>query len=252
MTHSVPFLRQILVLMCLSSAMAAHAQLQRPKTPEEFECGTMVVAKRVEPMDYRTDRKLLATVEGGHFQPQVEDLVKPMFDSFGADLDYTLHAYPNHHRALLTLIRLGERERTDEPRGTRYTIDCYLRRAIRWRSDDMIARMIYAQYLIKKNRVPDAKVQLDYVGTQAGDNPFTHYNLGLSYFDMKAYDLALEQAHQAAALGMENEGLKNKLVAAGQWREPTATPANAASAPDGAASAVSAAAPSSAASAATR
>lgn len=252
MTHSVPFLRRLLVLACCSSVWAAQAQLQRPKTPEEFECGTMVVAKRVEPMDYRTDRKLLATVEGGHFQPQVEELVQPMFDSFGADLDYTLHAYPNHHRALLTLIRLGERERTDEPRGTRYTIDCYLRRAIRWRSDDLIARMIYAQYLIKKNRVPDAKAQLDYVGTQAGDNPFTHYNLGLSYFDMKAYDLALEQAHLAASLGMENEGLKNKLVGVGQWREPVAAPEGAASAPAGAASAVPARPAASAASAASR
>lgn len=248
MTHGTPLLRRLLVLGCCSSVWAAHAQLQRPKTPEEFECGTMVVAKRVEPMDYRTDRKLLATVEGGHFQPQVEDLVKPMFDSFGADLDYTLHAYPNHHRALLTLIRLGERERTDEPNGTRYTIDCYLRRAIRWRPDDLIARMIYAQYLIKKNRLQDAKAQLDYVGTQAGDNPFTHYNLGLSYFDMKAYDLALKQAHLAASLGMENEGLKNRLIGIGQWHEPVAESANAASAPEGDVSVLPAATPASAAS----
>jgi tetratricopeptide (TPR) repeat protein len=226
-------LKRLLVLACCGSALSAHAQLIRSKTAEELECGTMVVAKRVEPMDYRTDRKMLSTVEGGHFQPQVEDLIQPMFDSFGADLDYTLHAYPNHHRALLTLIRLGERERTDEPKGTRYTIDCYLRRAIRWRSDDLIARMIYAQYLIKKNRLQDARAQLGYVGTKAGDNPFTHFNLGLSYFDMKAYDEALEQAHLAAALGMENEKLKNKLIEVGQWREPVVGP-------DGAASAVSA------------
>ena len=241
MTHSLPFLRRLLVLACCSGAMAAQAQLQRPKTPEELECGTMVVAKRVEPMDYRTDRKLLATVEGGHFQQQVEDLIQPMFNSFGADLDYTLHAYPNHHRALLTLIRLGEREKTDQPKDSRYTIDCYLRRAIRWRSDDLIARMIYAQYLIKKSRLPDAKAQLDYAATQAGDTPFTHYNRGLSYFDMKAYDLALEQAHLAASLGMENEGLKNKLVGVGQWHEPVASADAAASAPQGAASAATAA-----------
>ena len=236
-------LKRLLVLTCCSVALAANAQLARPKTAEEFECGTMVVAKRVEPMDYRTDRKLLATVEGGHYQQQVEDLIKPMFESFGADLDYTLHAYPNHHRALLTLIRLGERERTDQPFQSRYTIDCYLRRAIRWRSDDLIARMIYAQYLIKKNRLQEARSQLSYVSTKAGDNPFTHFNLGLSYFDMKAYDQALEQAHLAAALGMENEKLKNKLMEVGQWREPVAVPdaaASAASAPaEGSASAAS-------------
>ena len=236
-------LKRLLVLTCCGGALAAHAQLTRPKTAEELECGTMVVAKRVEPMDYRTDRKLLSTVVGGHYQQQVEDLIKPMFESFGADLDYTLHAYPNHHRALLTLIRLGERERTDQPKDSRYTIDCYLRRAIRWRSDDLIARMIYAQYLIKKNRLQDARAQLGYVGTLAGDNPFTHFNLGLSYFDMKAYDQALEQAHLAASFGMENESLKKKLIEVGQWREPMAVPQGAASAAsasaEGAASAAS-------------
>ncbi len=231
MKLSAWILRCLLVLACCSGALSAHAQLARPQTAEEFECGTMVVAKRVAPMDYRTDRKLLAVVEGGHFQQNVEDLIHPMFNSFGADLDYTLHAYPNHHRALLTLIRLGERERTDQPKDSRYTIDCYLRRAIRWRSDDLIARMIYAQYLIKKDRLQDARAQLTYVGTQAGDNPFTHFNMGLIYFDMKAYDQALEQAHLAASLGMEKETLKNKLIEVGQWRDPVAQPDAAASAP---------------------
>ena len=58
---------------------------------------------------------------------------------------------------------------------------------------------------------------------------------------MKAYDQALEQAHLAAALGMENEKLKNKLIEVGQWREPVAGPDGAASAAaaEGAASAAS-------------
>lgn len=202
----------------LAASIGCAAQ-QRMPTAEEAECGTMIVPKRVEPMDYRTDRKLLPTVEGGHFMPNVENLIKPMFTTFGADLDYTLHAYPNHHRALVTLMRLGEREKTDQPKETRYTIDCYFRRALRQASDDAVARMLYAQYLISKNRNEDALRQLDVVGELAGENPFTHYNVGRLHMDLKSYDKAVLHAQRAAALGFEKPDLKEALVKLGKWPE---------------------------------
>lgn len=210
----------------LVASVTAHSQ-QRDLTAEEQECGTMVVEKRVAPMDYRTDRKLLYTVENGHFRPHVENLTKPMFDSFGADLDYTLHAYPNHHRALVTLVRLGEREKTDHPKQMAYPIDCFFRRAIRQASDDLIVRMLYAQYLIGKSREQDAARQLDFVAALAKDNPFTHYNLGRLHLEMKSYDKAAEHARLAAELGFERSDLKDTLVKLGKW------PAAAASAPAG-------------------
>jgi hypothetical protein len=203
------------------------AQMQVPLTPEEQKCGTMVVAKRVSPMDYRTDRKLLLTVEHAHFPPDTENLVKPVFTTFGSDLDYTLHAYPNHHRALVTLMRLGEREKTDQPVDTRYTIECYLRRAIRQANDDTVARMLYARYLMGKKRNEDAMQQLDATATFAGENAFTHYNLGRMLFDLKAYDKAVVHAKRALELGFERQDLIDLLRKQGQWPE---TPQAAASA----------------------
>lgn len=226
-------LQGLLVLELLLSQNAL-AQL-RPLEVEEAECGPMVRPDALAPMDYRTDRKLLSTVEWGHFRPNVENLTKPMFQYFGSDLSYTLHGYPNHPRALLTLIRLGEKENSEQPKGLPYTIDCFFRRALRWRSDDLVVRMIYAQYLIKKERNTDARAQLEYVVNLAGDNPFTHFNAGLLYFDLKDYDKALQQAHRAEQLGFERQDLKTKLTQAGHWRDPVAAVGSAAASAPGAA-----------------
>lgn len=223
-------------LLLVGLSVPAAAQLA-PLTAEEQICGPLRRPDRVPPMDYRNDRKLLTTVEWGHFRPQVENLIKPMFDAFGSDLDYTLHAYPNHPRALMTMMRLGERDKTEQPKGLTYTIECFFRRAITFRSDDLLVRMIYAQYLNNKGRTPDAMAQLDYVVASANDNAFTHYNAGLIYFDINAFDKALAQAHRAAEMGFGRPELKEKLVKAGKWHEPTPTPSAEAAAPAAAASA---------------
>lgn len=209
------------VIIFLAPATARLAEI----TSEEIECGSMLARDRVPPMDYRTNRKMLGVVEQYHFTPMVEQLIKPMFQYFGSDLNYTLHAYPNHHRALATMIRLGEKEKTDLPQHLGYTIDCFFRRAIRFVPDDVIVRMLYAQYLNKKGRRDDAFRQLDYVNLNAGDNPLTRYNLGLLYFEVGAFDKAVEQAQLSAAMGIERMELKDKLVATGHWREAVAAPA---------------------------
>lgn len=212
---------QIVVIFALVGAVMKPIRAQPSALSlEEIECGQMVVPRRVPPMDYRTDRRMLLTVEHAHFPSHVENLIRPVFTTFGSDIDYTLHAYPNHHRALVTLVRLGEREQTDKPKEMAYTIDCFFRRAIRFVPQDTVVRMLYAQYLIKKLRRDDALRHLDFVQSIAGDNAFTHYNLGLVYLQAAAHDKALEQAHRARVLGMEKAELKDRLTAEGRWREP--------------------------------
>jgi tetratricopeptide (TPR) repeat protein len=159
-----------------------------------------------------------------------------MFGNFGSDIDYTLHAYPNHPRALVTLVRLGEREKTEKPKGSAYTIDCYFRRAIRFASSDLVVRMLYAQYLNKNGKRDAAVLQLNYVEASAADNAMTRYNLGLLLFEVEAFDRALAQAHQAMSLGLNPAELKRLLTEKGLWRDPP-EPGVAAS---GAASAVTA------------
>ena len=198
-------------------------------------CGTLRSALQYGPYDARTDLDKLQLVLVPHFPPVVEALIRGDSQRFpGADIDYTLRAIPNYHRALLAMMRLGEREKTDKPRDVRYTVECWFQRAVAFRPDDALVRMLYSTYLNSKSRVPEATSQLEIATGYAKDNAFTHYNIGLHYFDLKNYDRALFQAHKAIALGFQQAELKDQLQRVGKWREPTeptAGPASAASEP---------------------
>jgi len=196
--------------LCVSAQIAA------------VNCGSLQNA--YGPFDYRIykDRHEILQVDAYHFTPLVEALIKPMFQHFAADFDYTLRASPNHHRALITMARWSERVKNPMPPGARYSVDCYFDRAIRFAKDDLIVRMIYAGFLGRAGRKTDAMQQLDYVSASAADNPFTHFNVGLAYFDLQEYDKALKEAHAAANLGLQRTELRDRLMAAGKWVEPVA------------------------------
>jgi tetratricopeptide (TPR) repeat protein len=196
-------------------------------------CGSLRVAGRFGPYDYRADHYvpdvyrshaiLLKTVEDFHFIPEIETLQRGKAGGPpGGDLSYTLHAFPNHYRALLAMVALGEKEKTDKPMGVPYPVECWFQRAIAWRPDDNIVRLLYASYLVKKNRADEADRQLVMTSNNAVDNPFTHQNIGLVYFDMGKYDLALEHAHKAIELGLNRPELKDQLTKLGKWSEPEA------------------------------
>ena len=212
----------LLVAGCLASlAAGALAQDAAP-----HPCGALKNA--YGPFDYRTRRDMLGVVEAVHFLPDVERLNRPTRMNFG-DLDYTLRASPNHHRALISLARYGE-TRGSMPDNAR-SVDCYFDRAIRFAPDDPVVRMIYASLLVRTAREADALKQIDYVAQGANDNPFTHYNLGLLYLEIKRYDKALAQAHAALQLGLPRTELRDALKKAGKWAEPRAVaPGEAASA----------------------
>lgn len=197
----------------------------------EGGCGSLRVTGQFGPYDYRPDRyipettyrsheALLRIVEHGHFTPEVEALVRGKTSATpGHDISYTLHAFPNHHRALLAMIALGEKENTLKPSGAPYSVECWIRRAIAWRQDDQIVRMIYASYLAKASRSGEAEQQLNVAATIAGDNAFTHHNIGLIYFDMKNYQKALIHAQVAYRLGLGIPTLREKLKSLGKWTD---------------------------------
>jgi len=188
----------------------------------EGGCGSL--ENHYGPFDYRKasqDRRNL--VEKFHFTPGVESLTKKESTYFGGDLTYTLRVFPNHPRALLTIQRLAEREKTDHPSNAEFSVSCFFDRAIRFQPEDTMVRMLYAQYLYKRQRTDEATKQLDEVIQLAKDEPFTHFNVGLIFLDMKNYDRALIQAHRAAELGFPRTELKDGLAAVGKWREPSPT-----------------------------
>lgn len=229
--------RTLLIFCAFSSCLSALAQVNA-----SF-CGPLADGG-FGPFDYRPDRDppspgtgdhalKLGLVEGAHFTKEVELLIRGhrSGNDPGGDLDYTLRAFPNHHRALMSVMRYGEKKASPKPAGLRYVVECYFERAIRFSSDDAISRIIYATYLTKNKRVPEAVAQLEQATRIAGDNAFTHYNIGLAYFDIKIYDKALVQAHRALALGFDRTELRDLLQKAGQWQEPAipsaASPASA-------------------------
>jgi tetratricopeptide (TPR) repeat protein len=201
-------------MVALAACLPAWAQV------EGMACGSL--QNGYGPYDYRTDKPKLPIVDGAHFTPAVEALIRGSTSSVGpgTDLDYTLRAFPNHHRALVSVMNYGEKVKPKLPRDLPRTVECYFERALRFRPDDFVARMIYATYLAKNKRESDASKQLDLVATAANDNAFTFYNVGLIYFDMKNYGKALEFAHKAYGLGFGSTDLRDQLKKAGKWTEP--------------------------------
>lgn len=176
------------------------------------------------PFDYRTDRDKLSIVEGAHFTRPVEMLVRGERGHLVQDLDYTLRAFPNHHRALASMVRLGDRQKVTRIAGSKWDVECYLERAVRFRPDDTTVRMLYASFLHPRQRKDEALSHLRVASEYARDNPFTHYNMGLVYLDLGEHGRALEHAQMAQALGFPRTELKDRLVAAGKWAEAASAP----------------------------
>jgi tetratricopeptide (TPR) repeat protein len=151
-------------------------------------------------------------------------------DNIADDIAYTLDVFPNHHRALVALMRLSDRLKTSQPPGARYTMDCYFQRAVRYAQTDEVARLLYANYLVQEKRFDDARSQLAQTEAIAGDNAFTHFNLGLVYLELKDYDKALAQAKEAQRLGLAKMELEEALRKVGRWPDNPASGASAASA----------------------
>ncbi|MBV7534781.1 tetratricopeptide repeat protein [Duganella sp. sic0402] len=165
------------------------------------------------------DRQGLAVVENFHFTPNVERLLRGASGALGADISYTLEHFPNHHRALSAISRLALRDKNRKPPGARYTVECFFDRALRYRPDDARVRSLYGSYLLAIGQAEAALEQLEQAARLEPDNPTAHYNLGLLYVKKKNFDQARASARKAYDMGFPLPGLKNKLSAAGEWRD---------------------------------
>lgn len=164
------------------------------------------------------DRRNLALVEAFHFTPDVEALkrgsVKP-----GENIGTTLEHYPNHHRALAAMARLGQRDQAARVNGAAYTVDCYFQRAIRFRPEDAKVRVVYSSHLLETGRADAALAQMREAVRIDPLDPAAHYNLGILFVMRGQYDEAKVHARKAYQGGFPLPALKNKLREAGHWRE---------------------------------
>lgn len=163
------------------------------------------------------DAQKLSVVEAFHFTADVEQLRRGISDKLGGDIGYTLEHFPNHHRALAAMARLGLRDKTAKPVAARYSIECYFDRALRFAPGDVVVRGIYGSYLLATGRPDDALEQMLETVRLDPSNATTHYNLGLLFVKKKDYPKARQHAREAYRLGFPLPGLKKQLVAARQW-----------------------------------
>lgn len=174
------------------------------------------------PFDYYKPKESNAVhlVESAHFTREVELLRKGNTSADPAgDLRYTLLALPNHPRALQTLVMLGRKERTNRPKNMIYSVECYFDRALRFRPNDAVVKMIFGNYLATTGRYPDAKAMLESASEKMGGNANYHYNLALVNIALKEWDQAVSNAAIAYSNGFNLPGLKKKLVENGKWTD---------------------------------
>jgi hypothetical protein len=210
--------RIALTSVVLLSPLMSFADIEGCGSPERKD-GGYGPYDYTDPSDYRNK---LPIVDQFHFTPRVEHLmggVKEESSSPGGDLSYTLMAFPNHHRALSSMMRLSMKENRPKPYGSNYSIECWLDRAIRWRPKDGMVRMIYGNYLASPRikRFKEAIPQYEIAEQLLKNNSNLHYNMGLLYFNLKNYAKAREYAKKAYAGGFPLSGLKDMLVKAGKW-----------------------------------
>lgn len=213
---------RIIAPLCLAAALAippasAQDRAALPASPTGL-CGPLENA--FGPFDYRTaSAETRSLVERFHFTSQVETLRAGQSGRLGSDLDYTLRAFPNHPRALLAIIRLGERTRSSRVAGATYPVECYLDRAVRFRPEDAQVRVLYAYFLTRNSRAGEARRQLEAAEATSPTDPQIIYNLGLAYADLQDYDRSLNYAHKAYASGISLPGLRDRLKRANRWRD---------------------------------
>lgn len=194
--------------------------------------GSLAVAQQVPgcgslenafgPFDYRDPvarRESLKVVESYHFSPAVESLTGGQTGAVIGDLDYTLRAFPNHHRALNSVAQYELRGGKVWASPTIRSADCYFERAIAFRRDDQVVRMLYANFLVKSGRTPEGRRQYEEALQIAPNDPEVNYNAGLFFVGQGDIDRARQHAAVAYGSGYPLPGLRKKIAEA-EARQP--------------------------------
>ena len=206
--------------LILRLALALCAVYPLGASAESLPPGCGQLGNAYGPFDYRTHKKELEIVEGAHFTPEVERLERGNRSGVnpGGDIDYTLRASPNHHRALKAMMDLSRKEKRDPPVGGRYSVSCWFQRAEVYRPDDAMVKVLHGIFLLRSGSKNEAIAKLEQAASIDSSDANIQYNLGLAYFDVGQHEKALKSAHRAYAAGFPLPGLREKLKRAGKWR----------------------------------
>jgi len=167
----------------------------------------------------------LRTVEKVHFTRKVERLIKGKTgeDPIG-DIDYTIRAFPNHHRALFAAIRyylIRSPAASSEDQAKQFKPgyggypppECYLQRAEYFAPADGMVPALFGLYLHRRNDLDGALEKYQEAEKKLGETEYAelYYNLGLLHFDRGEYTEAQQYADKAYALNYQLPGLRRRL-----------------------------------------
>lgn len=206
----------VVLAALLLGASSAHAASESNAL---LFCGELTAP--FGPYDYRDTSKAhdLFLVEQAHFTSNIERGESGNSGTLGGELNYTLRAFPNHIRALATLVRLSKNGKVMRLPGLRYPVECYFDRAIRFVPDDGMVRAAYGNFLYSQGLTERALPYLEQGAKLAPDNPSVQYNLGVALFRLKRYKEANQAAQNAYAAAFPLPGLRRMLTEAGAWDE---------------------------------
>jgi tetratricopeptide (TPR) repeat protein len=184
-------------------------------------CPLILKTGQFGPFDYQQSvkyAKQIDLVNRVHFTPDVETLKHGAAGPLASDLDYTIRAIPNHHRALDSISRLSIKLNRPQIPLMSCSADGFFERAMRFAPNDPLVHAAYGVHLFRWKKFPQAEEQLLTADRMLPNDGNIAYNLGLLYADLKQWDKAMAYAEKAYANGYRLPGLKNMLVAAGKWQ----------------------------------
>ncbi|MFV2054999.1 MAG: tetratricopeptide repeat protein [Thiohalomonadales bacterium] len=193
--------------------------ITNPAFGDEAECGS--IKNHYGPFDYTNPvhvKNKLPIVEKYHFTKNVANLISGESSFIYEDLHYTLKTFPNHHRALYSMMMYQIKNPISFNKKNVLTIDCYFDLALRFKPTDSVVLMLKGIYLEKIGKSQEA---LDaYLEALSFNQNYTElfYNIGLQYFELKNYDKALEFAQKAYDNDFPLPALKDKLTKMGKWK----------------------------------
>ena len=174
------------------------------------------------PYDYLRRHQLpeeLHIVERVHFTSTVEQLISGATSTNPLkDIHYTLNAWPNHHRALYSLIQY-QISKGYKAMKVRSPAECYLQRAINFSPNDGTSQMLYGLLLHRINHREQALKQYQNALKSSPSSTQTKYNLGLLLMELGKFTEANRYAQELYSRGYPLLGLKNKLIQSGYWSE---------------------------------
>jgi len=176
------------------------------------------------PYDYinPAHKHKMPIVESYHFTREVENHTKGKSGSIAGDLDYTLRAIPNHHKALLSTIRYQLKLNNNllqKKKKLLTPIECYLQRGINFNPKDVGTLALYAYYLKKLKRYNKSEKIFQKALEIEPDNTKIQYTYSLLLIKLKLYEKALELAQKVYKKKGAPIALKKQLIKLDIWKE---------------------------------